>query len=113
MKQVIVIRKDLNMRKGKMVAQGCHASINALLNLKLSFTKQYWLENGQKKICVYVNSEQELKDLYIKADKVGLPCSLIQDAGLTEFKEPTFTAVGIGPAEDSEIDKITGDLKLL
>lgn len=31
-KQVIVLRKDLNMRKGKMVAQGAHASLKALLD---------------------------------------------------------------------------------
>ena len=31
-KQVIVMRRDLNMRKGKMVAQGAHASMAVLLN---------------------------------------------------------------------------------
>ena len=32
-KQVIVIRKDLNMRKGKMIAQGSHASGKEFLDL--------------------------------------------------------------------------------
>lgn len=27
LKQIIVMRNDLNMRKGKMIAQGAHASI--------------------------------------------------------------------------------------
>lgn len=127
-KQVIVIRKDLNMRKGKMVAQGAHASAtiirqefdlmyNALYKTVDMYTRygdfRRWLDKLQTKICVGVDSEAELLEIFSKAQKVNLPCSLIQDAGLTEFKEPTYTAVGIGPAESVEIDKITGHLKLL
>lgn len=113
MKQVIVIRKDLNMRKGKMVAQGCHASLSVVMNNKITLELSTWLKEGQKKICVYVNSEEELFSIYEQAKKVGIPCALIQDAGLTEFKGPTYTAVGIGPYYEADIDKITGELKLL
>lgn len=61
-----------------------------------------------------VNSEQELLDIYKRAIDANLPCVLIQDNGLTEFKGlKTYTAVAIGPASDTEIDKITGDLPLL
>ena len=112
MKQVIILRKDLNMRKGKMVAQGSHACLMAYRaapdrNIDL------WLNAKQIKICVGVDSCDELMQLYWLAGKAGLPCSLILDAGLTEFKVPTHTAVAIGPADSSEIDKITGHLKLL
>jgi PTH2 family peptidyl-tRNA hydrolase len=110
LKQVIVIRNDLNMRKGKMVAQGCHASLHSFYGSKVSME---WLKSGQKKIVVSVNSEEELHAVFKDAKAAGLSCHLVQDAGLTEFKEPTYTAVGIGPAEDSEIDKVTGHLKLL
>ena len=37
-KQVIVIRKDLNMRKGKMIAQGAHASMAVFFNQFLEVT---------------------------------------------------------------------------
>jgi PTH2 family peptidyl-tRNA hydrolase len=125
-KQVIVIRKDLNMRKGKMIAQGAHASVQVCIDLQSSWCPDYgfesknarlfdeWYYGGlQTKICVSVDSELELINIYEKARNAGFACSLIKDAGLTEFKEPTFTAVAIGPAKSEEVDKITGGLKLL
>jgi PTH2 family peptidyl-tRNA hydrolase len=121
-KQVIVIRKDLNMRKGKMIAQGAHASLAVILDLIRKANWQEsdlpspvieWLRGRFTKIVVYVNSEQELFDVHKKAEEAGIPCSLIRDAGLTEFKEPTYTAVGIGPDEPEKIDLITGTLPLL
>lgn len=123
-KQVIVIRKDLKMRKGKMIAQGAHASMAALTQWMTKNRRGWWafyppaemeawLENSFTKVCVYVNSEQELKEIYTKAAHAALPCSLIKDNGKTEFKEPTYTAVAVGPAEISKVDKITKDLPLL
>ena len=128
-KQVIVIRKDLNMRKGKMVAQGAHASFLALTDKgfmwwnDIGSTDYYcfpmdnvietWLACKFTKIVVGVNSEEELHEIYNKAKEAELHCSLVLDAGLTEFKEPTYTAVAVGPAPIEEIDKITGHLKLL
>lgn len=123
-KQMIILRKDLNMRKGKMVAQGSHASMSVLLQCgsrdgdKLVFQmderSEPWLTGRFKKICVSVNSEKELLDLYQKAKEDGLLCSLIQDAGLTEFGGvPTYTAVAIGPDKNEIIEKLTGHLPLL
>lgn len=112
LKQVIVLRKDLNMRKGKMVAQGSHASLVSYLAAEQPVAFD-WLNNGQTKICVGVDSEAELVAIYERAKADGIPCSLIRDAGHTEFKEPTLTAVGIGPDDSGLIDPITGNLKLL
>lgn len=129
-KQVIVMRKDLKMRKGKMIAQGAHASLGALLKFfevienrdsvtyKLQFGKSSllyaWLNGSFTKICVYVESEKELDDIKAKCDEAGIPNALIVDAGLTEFHEiPTKTCIGIGPWIEEKIDKITGNLPLL
>jgi peptidyl-tRNA hydrolase, PTH2 family len=123
-KQVIVLRKDLNMRKGKMVAQGAHASMAAILGLarregdtlviSLDARVEPWLCGRFTKICVSVNSESELLGLHEKAKATGLLTSLIQDAGLTEFGGvPTYTAVAVGPDEGSKVDAITGGLPLL
>lgn len=112
MKQVIILRKDLNMRKGKMIAQGAHASLMAVHGYELSAISE-WLWTGQTKIVVGVNSEEELIQLFELAKAKKLLRSLVKDAGKTEFKEPTYTAVAIGPAEDSELNSITGHLKLL
>jgi PTH2 family peptidyl-tRNA hydrolase len=112
MKQVLVIRKDLNMRKGKMVAQGSHASLVAYLKCDHEVRKK-WMNEGQTKICVSVDSEEELLQIFSLAAKVGLPTALIRDAGHTELPPNTATAVGIGPAENDAVDQITGKLKLL
>ncbi|WP_300727872.1 aminoacyl-tRNA hydrolase [uncultured Bacteroides sp.] len=131
-KQVIVMRKDLNMRKGKMIAQGAHASVDALLSLfsrtekedKTTYTLTYgddsplagWLNGLYAKICLYVNSEEELVSLYerIRRENPAIPLALIEDAGLTEFHGvETKTCIGIGPWWSEEIDVFTRDLKLL
>ena len=125
-KQVIVLRKDLNMRKGKMVAQGSHASLACITQyMKKSSRGSYkffptrnmeeWLFNTSfTKICVSVDSEIALVRIYTIAVASGLPTSLIQDKGHTEFHgQPTYTAVGVGPGDSEIIDRITGDLPLL
>ncbi len=116
-KQVLVIRKDLKMRKGKMIAQGAHACLSAIIDTatkgKYDKWAQDWYENGMTKIAVSVDSEEELIEIY-QAARTKMPSSLITDRGTTEFHgEPTQTAVAIGPAPADMVDKITGDLKLL
>ncbi len=123
-KQVIVMRKDLGMRKGKMVAQGAHASLGAVLWMQegmngsitgeLVKARDSWLEGTFTKICVSVNSETELMQVYKAAIQANLPVKLITDAGHTEFHGvPTRTCLAIGPAWSEDIDKITGGLQLL
>lgn len=123
-KQVIVMRKDLNMRKGKLVAQGAHASMGAILGqckkdgdkLVLDLNDERmapWLTGRFKKICVYVNTEQELLDIHEAAKAAGLITSLIVDAGLTEFNGvPTKTAVAVGPDREDNVDAICKHLPL-
>lgn len=125
-KQVIVVRKDLKMRVGKCASQVAHASMAAAITNYLIKTDKVkwvytptveiedWLNESFTKICVYVNSEEELIAVYNKAKTKGLPCSLIQDIGKTEFHGvPTYTAVAVGPGEISNIDEVTGGLPLL
>lgn len=124
-KQVIVLRTDLNMRKGKMVVQGCHASMKVFFDriTHIDSTTHIgnvtedmieWINGSFTKICVGIGSEDELLKLFARAAVSGLPYTIIQDSGLTEFGGvPTYTAVAIGPAKSEEVDKLTGDLKLL
>lgn len=127
LKQVIVMRKDLNMRKGKMVAQGAHASNTVLMDYYLHPNISLWYNGAKTIISVYVNSEEELLNIYKQAESMNLdnegyvqimgakiPCALIQDHGLTEFGGVrTYTCCAVGPASDELIDPITGDLPLL
>lgn len=112
MKQVIVIRKDLTMRKGKMIAQACHGVLKSFV-LTDHRVNQEWLRQGQCKISVYVESEQELLDIATKAEQAGVSVAMVTDAGSTEVEPGTKTCVVIGPADNAKIDPITGHLKLL
>ncbi len=112
MKQAIVIRKDLKMGKGKAIAQACHASLGAYKKTNFLIRKLWEIE-GEKKVVLACKDLNELKDLERKAKKLKLPCFLVIDAGKTQLEPGTPTALGIGPAKDELIDKITGKLKLL
>jgi PTH2 family peptidyl-tRNA hydrolase len=129
-KQVIVMRTDLNMRKGKMIAQGAHASMSVFFQMMKRRNEEEiviremamgeggwtdrWMTGRFTKIVVGTGSEVELLQLHRAAQESKLPCSLITDAGLTEFNGvPTNTCIAIGPWDPAEIDKITGHLKLL
>lgn len=113
-KMVIVMRKDLTMRAGKMVAQGGHA-VEGLIDDGIEpKKKKLWRQSGKKKICVRVESEEELIDVLERAKANYLQTHLVIDSGLTEFGGvPTKTCIGIGPDRSSKIDIVTGALKLL
>jgi len=126
-KQVIVIRRDLKMRRGKEIAQGAHASMAWLRQrvmphltpagradqVQLSEAERAWLELSMRKVTVKVGSEAELLDVYDKALAAGLVVHMITDRGLTEFGGiPTRTCLAVGPDYDDLIDPVTGDLEL-
>lgn len=113
-KQVLVVRKDLKMRMGKVAAQAAHASLKATIENMHDPRVQAWLSGPFAKICVSVNSEEELLDVERKAAEAGLITSMIVDAGRTEFHGvPTRTVLAVGPAKNEELEPVTGDLKLL
>jgi len=113
-KQVIVVRTDLNMGKGKIAAQCAHASVSALEKAEREDPEAVseWKATGQQKSVLKVTGKMELLELFEKVKKI-FPSALIRDAGLTQIAEGETTCLGIGPAEEREIDKYTGKLKLL
>lgn len=124
-KQIIVVRRDINMRKGKLAAQVAHASMKFLLDnneadradelyVKLSNIEAMWVTGSFTKIVVGCNSEDELKQLITKAMIEGVEVHPIVDNGLTEFNGvPTLTCAAFGPDKSDVIDGITGNLKLI
>lgn len=134
-RQTIIVRKDLNMRKGKMCSQVSHASMLSLLNLmnkeyvtdkhgneSIRLVTEYgrdsylgeWLEGSFTKICLGCDNEVELLDLYKKADELNIPVVLVTDNGVTEFNGvKTNTCIAIGPFLKEEIDKVTSHLSPL
>jgi len=140
-KQVIVMRKDLKMRRGKEIAQGSHASMAFITRrlrprrflvrllerlliwllsrisnkfvVDLKPVEQYWLSASYAKVCLQVNSEEELLTIEAKAKEAGIECHVIVDSGRTEFNGvPTKTCLALGPDESEKIDRITGSLTL-
>jgi PTH2 family peptidyl-tRNA hydrolase len=125
-KQVIVMRKDLGMRKGKMIAQGAHASLKVLVDagepdvrgtvfaIPLDPALSAWLGGRFTKVCVSVDSEAALDAIVERARAAGVPYALVVDAGQTEFHGvPTKTCCAVGPAWSDAVDAITGELPLL
>ena len=127
-KQVLVVRKDLKMRRGKEISQCAHASLGVILNqmggqeaaktrdrmiLHLDDRIAPWIASSFTKICVSVNSEDELILLEMKAKEAGLLTCLIQDNGRTEFRGvPTYTVLAIGPDTIEKVNSITSNLPL-
>ena len=108
-KQAIIVRTDLKMSKGKLAAQACHAALDAYLRTK-ELERDAWKDEGAKKVVLRVSSEADLIERFEAAKALGLPAALIKDAGLTEIAPGTKTAVGIGPAKEEDVDKVTRDL---
>lgn len=115
LKQIILIRTDIKMGKGKLASQAAHASVEAFYR-KLEQNKEEaltWLRTGAKKIVLRAEDENMLIEIYNKAKLKGLVAVLIADSGLTQLQPGTITALGIGPDEEQRIDEVCGELKLL
>ncbi|TPX36355.1 hypothetical protein SmJEL517_g01527 [Synchytrium microbalum] len=113
-KMVFVVRKDLNMTSGKVIAQCCHAAIE-LYSIAMKTKPEVvekWLETGATKIALKATNEKELLKLYQQAQSKGLVSCVIEDAGHTQVAEGSRTVLGIGPALIEEVDSVTKNLKL-
>lgn len=126
-KQVIVIRRDLKMRRGKEIAQGSHASSAWIVSLvaealdadtrtgtvTLDAAAYAWITTSWRKVTLQVHTEAELLELHAAAEARGLRSHLVRDSGRTEFGGvPTLTALALGPDLATEIDEVTGHLPI-
>lgn len=131
-KQMIVMRRDLHMRKGKIAAQAGHACVGAvlealarsggapalqveegLIQVAGDSPLSQWFRQGEAKVCVYVDTEEALLALHQRAQEAGIISVLIQDSGLTEFHgQPTYTCLAFEPLSAERVDPLTGDLPL-
>ncbi|MCX8147489.1 MAG: peptidyl-tRNA hydrolase Pth2 [Candidatus Woesearchaeota archaeon] len=108
-KQVILVREDLNMPKGKMASQVAHASVACVMKSKKERVEA-WKKQGMKKVVLRVKDVEELIRYKNLADEKGLVNILITDAGKTVFQKSTITCLGIGPDEEEKIDGVSGEL---
>ena len=114
-KQVIAVRKDITMGRGKLAAQVAHAAVSAAE--KAHSTRQdwfnTWFNTGQAKVVVKVGSLENLIELENHARTIGLPTVSVKDMGLTQIPPGTITCIGIGPGPTDLVDIVTRHLKLL
>ena len=129
-KQTLIFRRDIKVRKGKLISQGAHGAMMFLseslrkslwsydygshvYTIRLTYEQKAWIEGLFTKICLVVDDEAAMLALYEKAVEAGLTAHLVRDAGLTEFHGvPTLTCLAIGPHEAERIDAITAGLDL-
>jgi len=104
------------MTKGKIAAQAAHAAVSAqeiVRNQDPRFWKK-WINEGQKKVVLKVNSEEEILHFFNLSKRKNIPVCLIHDKGLTQLPPNTITALGIGPITEKEAKILELDkLKLL
>lgn len=114
-KMVIGVRMDLKLSKGKTAVQASHAAVICTLKAKkhqkISFTK--WFKEGQKKVVVKIKDLEELHRVRQAALDMGFIAEIVRDAGLTEVPPGTITCIGIGPARNEDIDKVTRSYTLM
>ncbi len=111
-KQVILVRSDLKLPKGKLAAQAAHASLEAAMKSPRPLVED-WRREGGKKVVLEVKDIEELQKYKAISEKEKLACALIVDAGHTTIPSGTITCLGIGPEKEERIDKVTGSLKIL
>lgn len=112
LKQVILVRQDLQMPKGKLAVQSCHASVEAALKSDVDKLSK-WRQQGMKKVLLKVKDKKELLSYNQMAKDSGFVTALITDAGRTYFDTSTTTCLAIGPDDEEKLDALTGELKLL
>ena len=118
LKQVYIVRTDLDMGKGKIAAQCCHAAVKAYRDISsmdgsAKEALEQWEWQGSRKVVVKISSEDELRNVILSAKKKGLYATTIRDAGKTQIPSGSMTVGVIGPANEKEIDQVSGHLKLL
>mgnify|MGYP000754423150 FL=1 len=113
-KVVVVVRLDLDISRGKTAVQVAHAAVMCALESRVKAKPWFdrWIEGGQRKVVLKAPDLKALRELYARAEREGLACVLVQDAGLTEVEPGTTTVLGIGPAPDEVVDRVTGHLLL-
>ena len=123
-KQVIVIRKDLRLRKNKLVSLAIRATMQFILDnnesdrpdelqVKLSQQEVYWLKNSFDNDILVVNSQDALSDIILKAELNGINVYSIFEKSKKSDEGPQLICAAFGPDEEDQISQVVGNLKTM
>ena len=121
-KQVIVIRKDLRLRKNKLVSLAIRATMQFILDnnesdrpdelqVKLSQQEVYWLKNSFDNDILVVSSQDALSDIILKAELNGINVYSIFEKSKKSDEGPQLICAAFGPDEEDRISQVVGNLK--
>ena len=112
-KLALLVRNDLIMSKGKIVAQCGHAIVDATLIASKDDTIFRWKDDGETIIALKVKNEKTLLTIMDIADRKKVPHGYVVDEGRTQVPHDTITVGFVGPSNEEKINKLVGQLKLL
>lgn len=112
---MVVVRGELRLTPGKAAVQVAHAAVTLARRCEEKAPREFaaWWEGGQRKVALEAETLEELEGLERRARSAGIPTAFVEDAGFTEVPPGTRTCLGLGPAPDSALDPVTGELPLL
>lgn len=115
-KMVFVVNLELKMSPGKIAAQVGHATLGLYKYLQSQQDQrarlEQWEERGSKKVVLRGNDVRQMLDLKKKAYELHIANMMVHDAGKTEVEPGSLTVFALF-GKSSDVDKVTGNLKLL
>lgn len=121
-KQVIVVRKDLRLRKSKIAALTAHAAMQFILDnnesersdelcVKLSQQEVQWLKGTFDKDVLGIDSQDALSDMVLRAELSGINVYSIFDASKKPDEGHQLVCAAFGPDDEDQLAQIIGSLK--
>ncbi len=121
-KQVIVVRKDLKLRKSKLASLAAHAAMQFILDnnesdrpdelqVKLSQQEAQWIKGTFDKDVLGIDSHDALSDMVLKAELNGVNVYSIFDKSKKPDEGPQLVCAAFGPDEEDQLAQIIGSLK--
>jgi len=124
LKQVILLRRDLKLRRAEAAALASKASMafivegdesdrSGSVQVELSGIEAEWMLGSSTRIVLGVTSEDAMRKLLLKAEIQGVSTYEITGSSSGKADEGIqLIAAALGPDDSDKLDLITGNLKL-
>src|SRR5207302_11027567 len=98
-KQVLVVRLDLDMGRGKAAVQCAHAAVSAAEEARTHLHDWWklWREEGQMKVALKVPDLDSVLELERKGRSKGISIHLVKYSGRTQVRPGLINYFALGP----------------